>query len=348
LKHASAHRRIVLWLTFYIGFDTGAEARALFEQWLDHLAEGDAERRSLLLDEVAATQRRIERQMAKCHFSRAVMISALDSFTGYGDRVHGIVDAAMDVYLVARPFSTFDAAKMGRGPLGCLGAMFRNVRNAIVYSGQAHTTFYEHFLQTVFPGLRAERVEFTGRQCIELKEPFDFFAGAGPRTKDWDALETVFGRMWPLFRKKLLSQTSKDNALALVQKAQRFGMPSKEFKTWEDAKRPRELRTNVRNVLSRGTEVWFEPVLQDGALVPRASHKRLPRNDTPLVREVGCKMQKLRFACLDHTSPSDDRKVTEKRKLRNVRVKKNPADVHSRSRCRGRGGGGGDAPATAE
>lgn len=77
----------------------------------------------------------------------------------------------MDLYLLLRLFVVFDENKMERST-GCKHS--KNVKNAIVYTGAAHTRFYELFFEKYFE-VKADVVIKNKKQCIKVHD-FDFFS----------------------------------------------------------------------------------------------------------------------------------------------------------------------------
>ena len=100
--------------------------------------------------------------------------------SGKIDWVDGVSDAFimiyMDVYVLSRLFMSFDVSKMERGPIGCRSSQYREIKNVIIYGGADHITLYKTFFNKYFSVDPSISYDTQPRQCIELSEPFDFFA----------------------------------------------------------------------------------------------------------------------------------------------------------------------------
>lgn len=160
---------------YYVGFDRSDEARSYFEAFLDLLLLPNATIKQVIFDEVQATQAVLAKQLQKSRMPSDTLRDVLAAYPVTA--VWSVVAAGMDVYFLARLFTTFEQHKMQRGPALCQNPLFGEVRNAIVYCGAAHGRFYRFFLAHVFgaqPTLEVEVGE--DQQCIVLPRDFDFFA----------------------------------------------------------------------------------------------------------------------------------------------------------------------------
>ena len=86
-----------------------------------------------------------------------------------------------DVYFLTRLFMKFEKSKMERGPVGCREEKWEEMRNIIVYAGNAHIRTYVSFFEKYFGkdphqdfNISSEPEE-EYKQCIELPYQFDFF-----------------------------------------------------------------------------------------------------------------------------------------------------------------------------
>ena len=133
----------------------------------------------------------INKQLSKSlpYFKRELFIKSLISV--YTDmirqaswkQIYGILLALpMDVYLLSRLFIKFDPAKMERGPVGCRTPEFGQMKNVIIYGGQAHIDIYRLFIFKYFSELPTIYLFSADNQCLTLPTVFDFFE---ERTSDY-------------------------------------------------------------------------------------------------------------------------------------------------------------------
>lgn len=173
LKENGVHIR-----QFYLGLDESPESQRLFETFILLLADNDKYKAGRMVEEAKLSRRIIQRQLSKSawFWTPNNLASIVASWP-----VTTVIDLwanVMDIYLLARLFTRFDADKMSRGPFMCRGSMFREIRNAIVYAGQAHVEFYHFVLKQL--GYEPKHWFYQDgkklkTQCISFREPFDFF-----------------------------------------------------------------------------------------------------------------------------------------------------------------------------
>jgi hypothetical protein len=94
-----------------------------------------------------------------------------------------ILSNGMDIFLLTRVFSKFDASKMNRGPLFCRNTPFP--KNIIIYCGDAHQEFVTFFLHRYFEMTPQMKLRCTASKCLTFDPAFDFFKS----TKEKDVIE---------------------------------------------------------------------------------------------------------------------------------------------------------------
>lgn len=180
---------------YYLGFDTGTEARERFEEMIRLLVKNYSSRRATasfeaIMEEAKLSRDLIQRQLRKSaeFWSQHPLADIVAKWPT--NEIHDVWDAAMDLYLLGRLFTRFDAEKMQRGPLQCRVAMFREVKNAIIYAGQAHADFYHYVFKEigVLPAhsfIQPQKDISTA--CIRFRAPFDFFKESDEEDEEEEA-----------------------------------------------------------------------------------------------------------------------------------------------------------------
>lgn len=100
----------------------------------------------------------------------------MNTFDSY-ETLRDLTDIIMNTYTLLRLFTHFDRSK-SRGPVGCQNM---NIKNCIIYSGSAHSSFFSQFIYTLgsydSPDIGDYYNVEDSDKCIIFKEPFDFFRG---------------------------------------------------------------------------------------------------------------------------------------------------------------------------
>lgn len=167
----------VLILSYLLTIDRSTHARSVYHKVLSMLLdlfgikdqnfveknkELEKDYISLIDKEMSKLDERIDKQR--------FLKTLLDIYT-QENMYTAIMVIPMDFYLLLRLFIIFDHDKMDRAGK-CKHS--KSVKNAIVYTGAAHTRFYELFFEKYF-GVKADIIIKNKQQCIKL-QGFDFFA----------------------------------------------------------------------------------------------------------------------------------------------------------------------------
>lgn len=111
---------------------------------------------------------------------KAFYTHLLNTYINYEDQsvFNAVFSIPMDIYFLLRLFINFDKSKMLRGPIGCRGEEYAEMKNIIFYGGSYHTGIYIDFLKQHFqtePKLLIDH-RSNDNQCIVFDSPFDFFS----------------------------------------------------------------------------------------------------------------------------------------------------------------------------
>ena len=122
----------------------------------------------------------IKKQQSKTNNASFILSTLYEVYMESNEPILKLIfNIPMELYFLHRFFIIFDEKKLERGPKACWDRQFKKIINSIIYVGDAHAQIYKQFFLKLSRGLIRPDIDIVNdysNKCIQLNQPFDFFA----------------------------------------------------------------------------------------------------------------------------------------------------------------------------